>query len=242
MKKVNSEIFLEFNKVMPDMETIAKLGMDSVLGKVWDSKKYLKENFSGIVQNIGDEGYRIFKEHEQKIGEKVIRDYLGKKQDEDIFHGLNDFFMSLSQSRKARAGKTFETIIRTLFKNLDYPFEEQCVINGKPDFLLPSKAHYNNNAPDCIIFTAKRTLRERWRQIATEGVRGKGLFLATIDELVSKQQAKEMLDNRIYLVVPQKIKNDIKSYADAPNILSFEDFFTDHLDPAMARWKRAGIL
>ncbi len=235
------KMFDDFQKLVPNLETVAKRGMDAILNKGY-SKKDLKEKFSKIVQDMGDECYQIYLNYEKKIGEKVIKNYLDEKQDKAIFPALNEFFMSLSQSRKARAGKTFETIIRTLFRNLDYPFEEQCIINGKPDFLLPSKDHYNKNAPDCIIFTAKRTLRERWRQIATEGVKGKGLFLATIDEGVSEKQSKEMLNNRIYLVVPEKIMNGNTVYSSAPNILSFEDFFTDHLDPAMARWKRAKVI
>lgn len=107
---------------------------------------------------------------------------------------------------------------------------------------MPNEAHYRKLATDCIIFTAKRTVRERWRQIATEGTRGKALYLATIDEGVSGKQADEMRQHRIYLVLPQKLKVDVPAYRGAPNVISFEDFFTDHLDPAMKRWRRAGIV
>lgn len=44
------------------------------------------------------------------------------------------------------------------------------------------------NAPDATIFTIKGTLRERWRQIVTEGTRGLGFFLATIDEGMKESQ------------------------------------------------------
>ena len=115
-------------------------------------------------------------------------------------------------------------------------------MNGKPDFLMPNEVHYRRLATDCIIFTAKRTIRERWRQIATEGTRGKALYLATIDEKVSANQAEEMRQNRIYLVVPEQLKNGVAYYKSAANIISFEDFFTDHLNPAMERWKRAGVV
>ena len=107
---------------------------------------------------------------------------------------------------------------------------------------MPSEAHYRKLATDCIIFTAKRTIRERWRQIATEGTRGKALYLATLDDKVSSKQAEEMLQNRIYLVVPRELKRGVAAYQPAPNVISFEDFFTDHLNPAMDRWRRAGVV
>lgn len=146
-----------------------------------------------------------------------------------------------AQSRKARAGKAFEGIIRGLFKQCDYPFDENRVINGKPDFIMPSEDHFRAHAADCIIFTAKRTIRERWRQIVTEGTQGAAFFLASLDENVTTEQIGEMRKKKIYLVVPASMKASTV-YKHEPNVLSFEDFFADHLDPAVARWKRHKII
>jgi hypothetical protein len=93
-----------------------------------------------------------------------------------------------------------------------------------------------------IIFTVKRSLRERWRQIVTEGAKGLGFYLATIDPAVSAVDLKAMQKQKIFLVVPAKFKKDIAHYATAKNVITFEDFFLSYLDPAMARWKRSGIL
>lgn len=95
---------------------------------------------------------------------------------------------------------------------------------------------------DCIIFTAKRTLRERWRQIVTEGTRGLGFYLATIDEKVSKNALDEMKKHRIYLVVPERIKSTNSEYNKAENVITFEDFFKYHLDPSVERWKAKKII
>ena len=127
-------------------------------------------------------------------------------------------------------------------KQLNYPFDEQQVINGKPDFLMPSRAHYDRNPMDCIIFTAKRSLRERWRQIVTEGTRGLGFYLATIDEDISTAQLVEMMNHRIYIVVPSGVKNRVEVYTDAQNVITFEEFFKHHLDPAINRWKDKRII
>jgi hypothetical protein len=135
---------------------------------------------------------------------------------------------------------SFESIHNALFKSLSYPFDEQIVINGKPDFLMPSAAHYRVNPMDCVIFTSKRTLRERWRQIVTEGTRGLGFYLATIDDAVTSVQLQEMLRHRIYIVCPERLKN--KQYLEAVNVISFRQFFEDHLDPTMTRWRKNGVI
>jgi hypothetical protein len=202
----------------------------------------MRKQFSGLVQLTEAICYEIYKQRQNEAGEEVLRKFLSGIGDTPVFETLDSLYLSIAQSRKTRAGSTFEATIRGLFRRCGYPFEEQCIVNGKPDFLMPSQAHYLNLATDCIIFTAKRTIRERWRQIATEGTRGKALYLATIDDKVTESQAEEMRQNRIYLVVPAKLKLGVAQYKTAANIISFEDFFTDHLDPAMDRWKRAKVV
>jgi hypothetical protein len=95
---------------------------------------------------------------------------------------------------------------------------------------------------DCVVFTVKRTLRERWRQIVTEGARGPGFFLATIDESIAARDLQEILDSRIILVVPRRVKESRADYASAMNVVTFKFFFEHHLDPAMRRWAASGVI
>lgn len=216
-------------------------------------KQYVKSNFSVLIGETENAAHEIYKSYQKKCGTTALLRYFGLDGLEpatsnfsdalrDSFEELNSFFLSLAQSRKARAGKAFEEIIKQLFKILEYPFDEQIVINGKPDFLLPSEEHYRRHAADCIIFTAKRTLRERWRQIVTEGTRGLGFFLATIDEDVTEMQLGEMKANRIYLVVEGRLKDRHEKYRQALNVITFENFFRYHLDPAMDRWRENKVV
>jgi hypothetical protein len=69
-----------------------------------------------------------------------------------------------------------------------------------------------------------------------------GFFLATIDEKKSAKELKEMQANKIFLVVPENIKNKVPVYKSALNVLTFESFFRHHLDPALSRWKHTGAL
>lgn len=219
-----------------------------------DTAEFIKQNFSKLVEELQVDAYNIYLEAERSSGQMAIRKELIRKVSADanrediitasaeMFNELDRFFLSLTQSRRSRAGSTFETILKTLFKHLGYPFDEQQVINGKPDFLMPNRAHYDVNAMDCIIFTVKRSLRERWRQVVTEGTRGLGFYLATIDDKISSIQLGEMSRHRIYVVIPEAIKSRLNTYSKAQNVITFEEFFRYHLDPAIVRWKERGVI
>ena len=159
---------------------------------------------------------------------------------EKNFWALDRFFLGLTQGRRPRAGNAFEMVLQMLFDKLEYPYARQPIINGQPDFLLPSQDYYASNAMDCIIFTVKRTLRERWRQIISEGTRGHQFFLATIDDGVAQNDLDDMKRNRVYLVVPESIKKS--HYHDSINVITFEAFLKHHLDPAMIRWRETGAI
>ncbi len=235
-------LFQRFSELIVSNSEVCRIATERIFKKYDLKPADFPKKFSSLVDAIGREAYAFYLQEEEKSGEKVLEEFFRTNKTSGIFKAMDRFYLSIAQSRKSRAGKAFEEIIKALFRKCKYPFDEQKVINGKPDFLMPSEKYFRKNGPDCIIFTAKRTLRERWRQIATEGVKGLRFFLATIDEKITAEQAREMLSNRVYMVVPETLKLTIPHYKKAPNIISFEDFFSDHLDPALKRWKKAGAI
>ena len=242
-----------FRKRITPGREIAARAVAKALGERDRDVEWIKQSFSALVEEVQADAYDEYKQAERRAGADTIAEVfiglLGGHSAEDTvrlfgtyFFALDRFFLGLTQGRRPRAGKTFEYLIKELFIRLRYPFSSQPIINGQPDFLLPSIAHFERYAADCIIFTVKRTLRERWRQIVTEGTRGLGFFLATIDEDVAERDLAEMLRSRVTLVVPERIRHVREDYKEAPNVISFEHFFRFHLDPAMERWREAGIL
>ncbi len=243
------KLFDIYKETMLSPKDVLDKAIDKIIPAA-NTAAYTKKNFSKIIDRIGEEAYRIFLIEQEMAGKRAIEKYFdslipsSSSRASSIqvianhFKEFDRFFLSLAQSRKPRAGSTFEGIIKDLFKKLKYPFAEQQVINGKPDFLMPSREHYDTNPMDCIIFTVKTTLRERWRQIVTEGTRDLGFFPATDDENGSDYRLVEMLRNRIYLVVSSDLKKRTPHYGAAVNVISFEQFFHDHLDPAVKRWKK----
>jgi hypothetical protein len=241
---------------IPPQDAIAEEAAERIAAKYQGDADYIRRNFDMLVDETEQETYAVYLEHEERYTRMVLTHLVEHLRQTgritavsdvapaiaDHHHALDRFYLSLSQSRRSRAGRSFEAIQRSLFRRLGYPFTEQPLLNGKPDFVMPSAEHYATNPMDCIIYTSKRTLRERWRQIVTEGAKGYGFFLATIDDKISTNQLQEMLNQRIYVVLPARIRDEVPHYAEAPNVLSFRQFFLDQLDPSVERWRRNGVI
>jgi len=93
-----------------------------------------------------------------------------------------------------------------------------------------------------MIFSIKKTVRERWRQMLSEGTKPLGFFFATTDEEITPGDLTDMHAAGVRLVVSARVKTLRREYQDAPNIITFERFFACHLDPAVERWRAAGLL
>lgn len=156
------------------------------------------------------------------------------------FPELDATFLSASQHRKSRAGRSFEQHIARLMRDGKVRFEEQAVTGGRrPDFVLPGLSVLTNKkraANEALVLSAKTTLRERWKQITLEKFNC-DLFLATVDDRVSAEAIDDMKRQNIFLVVPESLKkSDESSYAHKGNVITFRDFFDNQIS------KRPGLL
>ena len=145
------------------------------------------------------------------------------------FSALDATFLSAAQTRKSRAGRSFEHHVERLFKDGNIRYEEQAIFgNRRPDFVLPdvvtlkSKVRVFN---DAMIVSLKTTLRERWKQLSLERING-DVFLATVDDRVTAGAIGDMADNGIHLLVPESLKKSKETcYPSKPNVITFRDFF-----------------
>jgi hypothetical protein len=187
-----------------------------------------------IMQISRDIEYRLYKRAELRHrAAEVIRIVTGG---DDLvssvvrrFPELDSMFLSASQLRKSRAGRSFEQHISCILSDGEIAFEEQAVTGGRrPDFVLPdlnilkdSKRSFN----DAIVLSAKTTLRERWKQIVMERFNC-ALFLATVDDRVSSEAIEDMSKQGICLVVPESLKKSKETcYKNKANVITFRDFF-----------------
>lgn len=151
------------------------------------------------------------------------------------FPSMDALFLSASQQRKSRAGKSFESHLAAMLKAGGVRFEAQAILGQRrPDFVLPDQATValdtQRRYEDAAILSAKTTLRERWKQITHERFNC-AIFLATVDDRVSKEALADLQKAEITLVVPESLKmktNESLYYYDA-NVISFREFFDEEL-------------
>lgn len=150
------------------------------------------------------------------------------------FPDLDRLFLSASQQRKSRAGRSFESHLSAMLMDGKIRFEEQAVLGGRrPDFVLPDKktvsASNQRNYFDALILSAKTTLRERWKQVTHERFNC-AIFLATVDDRVSSQALDDLANAEITLVVPESLKEgDEAAYYKHTNVISFRTLFDQQI-------------
>ena len=147
------------------------------------------------------------------------------------FGQLDGLFLSAAQTRKSRAGRSFEQHVQRLLIDGHVRHQAQAVFGGRrPDFVLPDVATLNRAQDrDTLILSLKTTLRERWKQLGLERPHAP-VFLATVDDRVSAEAIADMARNGIVLVVPESLKTSKEAvYEKQGQVITFRDFFHDQI-------------
>lgn len=204
--------------------------------KAEDMCPYRIKSPGDVVMRISrDIEYSLFKRFEVRLrASQVARILVNNQRDaiDNIVHAfaqLDAIFLSASQTRKNRAGRSFENHVERLFKDGRIRYEPQIIFGGRrPDFVLPDVKELNNKG-DVIIVSLKTTLRERWKQLSLEKPLGE-IFLATVDDRVSAEAINEMQQHGIGLMVPESLKKSKETvYEKHANVITFRQFFDDEI-------------
>ena len=231
--KLNNLPFDIFKKMVPSSKEF--VDKQFLLLKEELTPKELKLNFSHYVQLLHDQIYADFLKIQKTGFNKAFSDDL--ESGELSFEKFDKFFLSLSQSRKVRSGGVFELIIENLLKFLEYPLDTQKKIdNKKVDFVLPSLDFYKKNPLNTVLLSAKRTTRERWKQVVPEVSQSNQFYLATIDKKITSDQLKEMEKYRVFVINTLQNIDSFSHYKEAANMVSFEHFLDFTLDHQRRTW------
>ncbi|MDY6408577.1 MAG: type II restriction endonuclease [Prevotella sp.] len=206
----------------------ANVKIDQLLKEFSDRFTYFPETriMAAGAQECYNKAYRVNDGMLQKMPDKILSDWIDtetalfKCMEEKVyadmltqrFDSVEAFTEKANQvlnRRKSRAGKSLEHHLSTIFTRNGLIFEEQAVTedNKKPDFLFPNAECYHNfqfPAEELTMLGAKTTCKDRWRQVINEADRIEIKHLFTLQPGISKNQLKEMSDNGVKLVVPQK--------------------------------------
>ncbi|HEY1033363.1 MAG TPA: type II restriction endonuclease [Pseudoxanthomonas sp.] len=198
-----------------------------------------------IMRISRDIEYTIFRRYElRRRAAEVVRILAGGKgtlADSVVrqFPALDAVFLSASQQRKTRAGRSFEFHIAAVLSDGNIRFSEQAITGGRrPDFVLPDLAMLKRKDrpdSDALVLAAKTTLRDRWKGLHSEALRCR-IYLATVDDRVLTPVIDELERDGITLVVPESLKASKDCfYAGHSNAITFKELLSKKLTPNMHR-------
>lgn len=146
----------------------------------------------------------------QRVERQLCASLIGR-----LYRNIDEFLEAantITQRRKSRAGHSFENHIEYLLRAANIPFEAQVKeIPGKPDIIIPGTREYlDPEYPTDKLFmlAAKRTCKDRWRQILPEAPRLSRRYLVTIQDGISSHQLEEIRAHNVVLVVPEGLHSD----------------------------------
>jgi hypothetical protein len=237
------ETFERLGYVHGDVENAEVIRrFDEMLWNVWKETLVTLEMYEeasyarGIPHQFALTFPESFERAEQEAAAKGFRDGFAALFYE-LYPRFRDAFLSVSQSRKTRGGKDFELQIERLLDLAGIPYHRQ-ETEHRTDLILPNLDTHRTNRNISAIVSVKRTLRERWAEVAEElfNLRSPNVFLFTADENVSQNHVNRICDQyNIHLVVWDKIKSS--KHADRPLVLGYSEWAGSRLTVLSQYWE-----
>ena len=149
---------------------------------------------------------------------------------------LRRAFLSVQQGRMTRGGRDFELQIEGLLDLAEIPYHKQ-ERQYRTDLILPDLATHTQNRTISAVISIKRTLRERWAEVAEElfNLRSPNVFLFTADDNVSNTHIDRVCRQyNIYLILWDSVKNT--RFPDEPLVLGYTEWATRRLAILREHW------
>lgn len=156
-----------------------------------------------------DDSLMALTETEERLFRILERHIVQKRLDQG-FEGVDEFIsysLSVHNTRKSRAGHSFENHLEFLFNEHEIRFVRGAFTEerSKPDFLFPGASEYHDATYATNLLSmlgVKTTCKDRWRQVLREARRIPAKHLATLEPGISSHQTAEMQNSGLQLVVP----------------------------------------
>ena len=214
---------------------------DEMLRKLFEEtlptlERYEERSFaSGIPREFIEEFPESFDVAEGTATQQGFREGFVKLFDE-LYPMFRRAFLSVQQGRMTRGGKDFELQIEGLLDLAQIPYHKQ-EKEHHTDLILPNLETHEQNKTISIVVSVKRTLRERWQEVAEElyTLRSPNVFLFTADEKITDNHISRICDqHNIYLVVWDEVK--ATKFAQKPLVLGYTEWATKRLAVLQQNW------
>jgi len=215
-----------------------------VLAYLVKNRNVPKEILTKIIDSelLGVDYSVLTKEQLTEQMARVVGEYAGR-----IMPYIYCLSLSTTQSRRSRAGKTFEHIIETFMEVFGYPYKDQSALGTnfyrqnnlgkKVDLIVPGADEYARNRSKCAVVTMKTSLRERWQEVAEELSRTNipHIYLLTLDDAITSNVVNTMNQYNITVVLYSTEK--VSKFSDKENVQDFQTFFLKEMPHIISYWK-----
>ena len=180
--------------------------------------KFARDTLAEVDVLVSPDGALVaWMDHEEALFRHMERHVVGERlrqgfvEDGDVdVDSFTKFSLSVHNRRKSRAGWALSNHLEVVFDAHDIKHKREAVTEGKkkPDFLFPGEAEYSDETYGTGLLTmlgAKRTCKDRWRQVLSEANRIADKHLITLEPSISTAQTEEMKAADLQLVVPREL-------------------------------------
>lgn len=170
---------------------------------------------------------RLFRRLERHLVEERLSAGFRDATNPDV-DGFLSFSLSVQQRRRSRVGHALENHLTALFEahGLSFDRNAETENRNRPDFLFPSRTAYLDPVfpPDLLtLLGAKSTLRDRWRQVLSEGDRVPVKHLISLEPGISENQTSEMRARQVQLVLPRSLHTTFRE-SQRPWLMNLGEF------------------
>lgn len=187
----------------PATETLSAKAREIFYSVSQQNEQVAIQNPDLLITGWIDAEYTLFKSIERQVYGVQLNTPFGDVEE------LVGFANTVLNRRKSRAGKSLEHHLEKIFDINQLPYTSQGTTEGKkkPDFIIPSIELYHDSGyseSKLLFLGAKTTCKDRWRQVLNEAARIPHKHLFTLQQGISSNQLKEMKDENLTLVVPER--------------------------------------
>lgn len=208
-------------ETIPEVDAIFEEAIERLKNSGVLTQKRIKSNFSDSLAILEGIAHDIYLGYENRALEDLKERYIKAKGEDappkkvmnNTFPLVKEFEFRAGQSRKARGGSTFEKAVPLLLQAMLIQCEkptknDDAKVFRQIDLILPSIDVAIERPEQAVFISAKRTLRERWKQVVDEKILGYIYLITHADKKdLTKTKYEDISKHKIILYVKDEIKN-----------------------------------
>ncbi len=212
---------------IPPVKEIAKQAYERIQSKQPEMLDvlYVRDCFSTAVELYYRTCYEIYQEYEQRVIANLTHDALARIHKDTLTKTEVEAILKvvvgeaikteihLKQSRYARAGQSFEIVVRELLKLIGIPSEHMTredKASGlrRIDLVVPDRKTAIDRPDKAHFLSLKTSLKDRWKLVVEDQRPNQRTHLLTLlqNESLSTNVIDKIMERGIFLYIPDSIK------------------------------------